>query len=177
MNKKTIKKYIESIDKKLEKALRPLPSLPRKVVAVLSDYLWVLTAIGAVLMVLGILSSFYAISAYLSFMGNMSAYAGIYMQPVYSPLWLVSSILSIGFSALIAYLYFIAVAPLREMKAYGWNLLLVAFLVAGVQVVVNALLSLNVFGFIFSILFAAIFYGIGAYLLYQVKPHFVKAHK
>lgn len=177
MNKKNIRKYINVLEAKIEKALKPYPPLPKKVQAFLSDYLWIFVAIGAVLMTLGILGSLSAISAYSSFMGNMGAYQGIYLQPVYRPFWLVSTLVSIGFSALIVYLYFKAITPLRETKAHGWNLLFVAYLVSGIQFVVNALFSFNVFEFLFSIIVGAIFYTIGAYLLFQVKPHFVKAHK
>lgn len=177
MKKKTIKKYIELIDTRLGKALETLPPLPKKAVAWLSDYLWILTAIAAVLMAMSIISLFNAISAYMSLIGNLSVFQDIYPHSAYSSLWMVSAIVSIGFALLMAYLFFKAITPLREMKAYGWNLLFVSFLVAGVEIIVNAILSLNVFNFVFMIIFGGIFYVIGAYFLYQVKSRFVKAHK
>jgi len=177
MNKNNIKKYIKLMDTKLGKALKPLPPLPKNTVAWLTDYLWVLTAIGAVLVSMSVISLFYAISAYMNFVGNFSAYQGFYTHSAYGSLWMLSTVIAIGFALLVAYLLFKAIAPLHQKKAYGWNLLLIVFLVSGVEIVVNAVLSLSVFQFISTIIISGIFYAIGAYFLYQVKPHFVKTHK
>lgn len=177
MNKNAIKKYINLIDTRLGKALKPLPPLPKKTVAWLSEYLWILTAISAVLTAMSIISLFYAISAYMNFMGNITAFQGIYLHPSYGSLWMASTVISICFALIISYILFKAIAPLRELKVYGWNSLLVVFLVSGIEIVINAILSFNVVEFVYTIILSGIFYVLGAYLLYQVKPHFVKAHK
>jgi len=63
-----------------------------------------------------------------------------------------------------------AIAPLKEMKKRGWDLMFFALLVSVALGIVGSVLSVNIAGILFGLLGAAI----GAYVMLELKHYFVK---
>jgi len=70
-----------------------------------------------------------------------------------------------------------AVMPLKDRLKKGWVLLFLAWIISAVSIVVSAILSLSVIGFIISIIFGAIFLAIGGYFLFEIHGQFAHPPK
>jgi hypothetical protein len=138
-----------------------------------------LVLIGVVLSAISILVMFTGMLTYISMLGAASRFSyGYYaVASTYSGWTVVASIISIIFMACIIFLMAKAINPLKYGKKSGWRLLFYALLLQAVSVIVSAIISLDVFNFIFGIIFGAIGIAIGAYLLFEIKSHFVAVGK
>ena len=70
-----------------------------------------------------------------------------------------------------------AVMPLKDQQKKGWVLLFTSWLISAISIVVSAILSLSVIGFIISIIFGAIFLAIGGYFLFGIHGQFAHPAK
>lgn len=67
-----------------------------------------------------------------------------------------------------------AIAPLKEQKADGWNLLFVASIVANTAVALEIFMMFNVYMFIQCVIGFVVMVLIGWYFLFQIKDQFKK---
>ena len=165
---------INKLEKVLAGWLKSLPRLPRSGQKWLAENVWWLALISAILTGISILFSLGAIGTYVSYSASLASFGAYnYIAAAsYASGWLISTVISLIFSAIIVLLTAIAVNPLKAMKNRGWQLLFIIYLISAVEVVVNAVLTLSVIGFLFGIIFGAIGLIIGGYFLLQIKSYF-----
>lgn len=167
---------ITKLEKTVTGWLRPLPNLPKSGQKWLAENVWWLALISAILTGISILMSLGAIATYSSYSSSLVSYNYIALAS-YGSNWMIGAVVTLIFSALVVFLTGLAVSPLRAMKQRGWQLLFAIYLVSAIEVVVNAILSFSVIGFIFGIIFGAIGLAIAGYFLLQIKSYFASTAK
>jgi hypothetical protein len=153
--------------------LKPVPHLPKGGQKWIAENAWWIVLIGVVASAIGILVAIGAIFTYLAFVGNAASYYGVYTTSVYGGGWIVSTIVSLAFSVALLIVTAMAVKPLKAQQRQGWSLLFIGLVLRTLSVVLGAILSFSVLGFIFGLIFGAIGLAIYAYFLYEIKSHFV----
>jgi len=155
--------------------LKPVPHLPKVAQKWFAENIWWIVLIGVIASVVGILVALGTIFTYLAFIGNATAYYGVYTTSVYGSGWIVSTIVSLAFSVALLIVTALAITPLKAHLRKGWSLLFLGLVLSAANVVLGAILSFNILGFIFGLIFGAIGLAITAYLLFEIKSHFVGA--
>lgn len=155
---------IQSLEKKLVEINKSLPSIPENGRKVLAEWLWVIAIAGVIFGVLGILTVLGVGtfgSVVLTGLG-----AGLDAAAMWSAI-----LFGVIGMAVVVLLEVMAINPLKRREYKGWQLMLAAIVL---QFIFNILQSvfINNFGGIFGALLG---FAIGAYLLMQVRDHFVKA--
>ena len=162
---------------KLEKTLlewySKAPHLPENVRTWLAENAWWLVIIGVVLSVLGLLSLvsvLFLASAGLSLAGVAAggaygAAAGVALGGVL----LVTTLFSAALFVVEVVLLGMAISPLKSHKKRGWNLLFYVALLNAVVTVVVHVLSFDLVGLVWGLLWAAV----GAYFLFETRNYFV----
>lgn len=155
---------IEPVDKALGGVVKDVPKLPAGFRKWLADNAWWLTAIGAVLLGLSVLSSLTALSS-----PATSVYdSWLRMAGVNTDSLRLSLIINIVVGAISVVLYAMAVSPLKAMRKKGWDFLLLAMLVS----VVGSLVAAVATGQVSSLLTTVIGLAIAVYILYGVREYF-----
>ena len=162
-------KNFSKIEKMIENWLKPIPKLPKTTTKWISDNVWWIAAIGVVVEGVGILISITGISA----ISNTYTY----LVPGYSTGIIFNYMISIIFMAAILALTAVAINPLKLMQRKGWNMLFLVLLVSAVSVFIDSILTLNIASVILSLVFGAIIWVIGAYLLFEIREDFKKSVK
>lgn len=154
--------------------LKPVPHLPKGAQKWIAENVWWIVLIGVVLSAIGLLISLAAFLGALALVGSYGAvYGGVVASSYVGGGWVLSGILSLVFTVALIALLATAISPLKAMKKKGWTTLFLITLLDAVYVVLSAVLSLNVIGFIFGIIFGAIGLAIASYLLFEIRSHFV----
>lgn len=167
-------KYINKAEALVSGWLKDMPHLPKAGTKWISENIWWITLVGVILSCIGLLFSLMGLLTALSTLGANPYYYGYGYSSVHSGFWIFEVLVSMAFTVVAAMLLSRAITPLKTMKAKGWNILFKLFLLDAIYVVVGALFSYGVIGFIFSLIFGAIGLAISAYLLFEIKSHFVK---
>ena len=152
--------------------LKTVPHLPKVAQKWIAENSWWIVLVGVIASAIAILTGIGAISAYMSWVGNAPVYSGYYVTSPYGSGWIIGSVVSLVFSILIVILLATAITPLKLLKRKGWDRLFLVLLVDAASVVVNSVLSFNVIGFIFGIIFGAIGLAISAYFTYEIRSYF-----
>jgi hypothetical protein len=152
----------------LEKWWKGIPHLPKGGQRWLAENVWWLTLIGAILSAI----SFLVLLNTIRQLASPVSYFGYVLTPAYTGWAIFTSIVSLVFVVITGLLLAFAVKPLRAIDKKGWTLLFIVGLVEAVNIVLNAILSLSVFGFITEIIFGAIGFAIGMYFLFEIRDHF-----
>lgn len=163
------------LEKVLDKWLRTikLPHLPAAFQKWLSENIWWLVAIGAIVSGITVLV---ALSGLFGGIAALQVSSSFLVTTAIATWALVDVILVLAFAIVNTIVLGLAVSPLREKKKGGWDLLFIALLLNIVRIVVNlviSLLVLNIFGFIFGLIFGAIVVTASAYFLFEIRSHFV----
>jgi uncharacterized membrane protein YhaH (DUF805 family) len=95
-----------------------------------------------------------------------------YVSTSYTGLAVLSGVIGLVFLVANGLLLATAIKPLKAKQRKGWVLLFMVLLVQALSVVVNAVLSFSVLGFIIAILFGAIGLAIGAYFVFEIHGQF-----
>ncbi|RWZ78898.1 MAG: hypothetical protein EOT05_04095 [Candidatus Microsaccharimonas sossegonensis] len=160
---------------KLEKIVlgwaRNVPHLPTVGRRWLGANVWWIAAIGTVITGIAVLVSLARIFTLISLIGAPSS-AYYVLGSNYVSLALVGALISFVFLVANGVLLAAAVKPLQNMQKKGWVLLFMTLLVATISVVVRAVLSFSVVGFIIGIIFGAVGVVIGAYFLFEIHDQF-----
>lgn len=165
---------MESV-RKLEVSLiswyKQWPHLPKDITKFISEWAWLFTLIGVIISALGV---FALVSAVFLGAAIFTGVGGVYGAAVGRALTL-AILVSVVFSVVVIYLAAIAIAPLKEKRKRGWDLLFYVTLVNLAGTVVNAVVNYSVFGLIG----AAIGAILSGYVLFEVRDSFVShaSHK
>lgn len=173
---RSMKKLMNKIEVLLEKWLKPIPRLPESFRKWLATNLWIIVLVGVVISIVSIIVSFVGLVAILSWLGTAtrSLYGYYIYAHSYSSWSAVTAIVSILLAVGMLILMAMAISPLKAGKKKGWDILFFALLFQAAVIVINAVISLNIVSFLLGIIFGAIGVAAGAYLLFEVKSHFVK---
>lgn len=155
--------------------LKGVPHLPSNVQKWLGDNIWWIVAIATVLSGLGVLGLLFAL------IGNLSALStpimSYYASTTFVTWAIVTTIVSLVFVALDCLLLALAINPLKEKQKKGWVLLFAVWLLGVVSVVVNAILTLNPFGFVTAVIFGAIWLAVSGYFLFEIHGQFAHVER
>jgi len=155
--------------------LREVPHLPTDARKWLGDNLWWITLVGAILTAIGVFSLVIALVTNISLLA--SPFVAYYASATFVGLAIVKTIVSLVFAALGCVLLALAVTPLKEKQKKGWVLIFVAWLVSAVSVVVGAVITLNPFSFLTSIIFGALWLVVGLYFIFEIHGQFAHVEK
>lgn len=164
---------------KLEKIVlgwaKNVPHLPPAARKWLGVNVWWIALVGAILTGIALLVTLGTLFTAISILGAASSI--YYVSPTYTSMAVLNAAVSLVFLAVTGALLGLAVNPLKERVKKGWVLLFFSLLVQALSVVVGAVLSFSVGGFIVSILFGAIGIAIGAYFVTEIHSQFAHPAK
>ncbi len=164
---------------KLEKTVlgwfKAIPNLPVAGQKWLGDNVWWIALIGAILTGLGVLVSVLGLFALMAMLGSVAA--TYYTTTTVTSWAIVTGVIGLAFSVLEGILLAVAVQPLKEKQKKGWVLLFAAWLVVIISIIINAILTLNFFSFIVSVLFGAVWVAISGYFLIQIHGQFAHTER
>lgn len=168
-------KFLNQIEEKVHGWFTAAPNLPNDARKWLAENAWWFAIIGIIFMAINALSGLGFIEERLSLQG--SAAASYYVSTTALDWSIVTATVSVIFLILQSILLFLAVKPLREKQKKGWVLLFAGWLLSGVALVVNALLTLMVFKFILALLLGSVFLAIGGYFLFEIHGQFAHVER
>lgn len=152
--------------------VKSVPHLPVAGQKWLGQNVWWIVLIGTIL---SAIAGLVAIGGIFTLLALMSAYA-IY-APTATVGSLIGAIVSVVFLVLQVLLMAMAIKPLKAGQKKGWVILFASWLLNIVSVVLGAVLSFSIFGFITGILFGAIGVAISGYFLFEIHGQFAHTVK
>ena len=167
--------FLSKIEKTVLGWFKTVPDLPAGGRKWLGDNIWWIVLIAAILTALSALGTLGTITTRMSLLGSLAA--TYYVSSATTSWLIVADFVSLGFLVLQAILLIVAIQPLKEKQKKGWVLLFVSWLVSGIAVVVNAVLGLSVFGFIFAVIFGAVWLAIIGYFLFEMHGQFAHVER
>ena len=159
---------------KLEKLVlgwaKNVPHLPIAGQKWLASNVWWIALVGAILSGIAALFTIGVLFTAITLMSAASS--AYYVSNSYTSIAVLNAAVSLVFLVVNGILLAIAVKPLQTKQKKGWVLLFLTLLVQAVSIVVNAILSFSILGFIISLLFGAIGLAIGAYFIFEIHGQF-----
>lgn len=162
--------FLQKIETILAGWFKKAPRLPETGRKWLTDNIWWMALVGALISILGIFIIIPVLFATLTLttaLGTFSPYTTSY-ETAYGMAWL-SLMFSVLNYVVTAVLLAVAVSPLKAKSRKGWNLLFVLYLVNFVLGVLSSLVLISIFAFIGPFIGAAI----GGYFLFEIRDYFV----
>jgi len=151
--------------------VKDIPHLPVVAQKWLATNVWWIVLIGAIMTGLAALFTLVGLTASIAILGSPSN-AYYVAGSTYASWAIVTSAVNLFFFVIGGIILAAAVKPLKEVEKKGWVLLFLAWLVHVASVVVGAVLSLSVLGFILNIIFGAIGIAITGYFLFEIHSQF-----
>lgn len=151
-----------------------LPKLPVIVRKWLGDNLWWIA------LALAILSGIGALMGLTTLLGSLAALAVSSVFAVFVGWAVISSAISVIFSAAGAAVLGAAVKPLQLKQRQGWALFFVSWVLGALSTalsVIFGILSLNIIGAMATLIFGALWLGVYAYALFEVRSEFAHVEK
>lgn len=146
-----------------------VPHLPKEASRWIATNAWWLALIGLIVGAFGVLS---VIS--LTFLaGALLAGVGGVVGAAIGGFAFVAVLIALLFSIVILVILATAIQPLKAMSKKGWNLLFLVMLLEVASLAVTLLLTFDVFGTIWSLLWAAV----GGYFLFEVRQYYTSGKK
>ena len=167
--------FLSKLERTVLGWLKDVPHLPLNVRAWIANNIWWIVIIATVLSgiaVLGLLFGFFGTLATLG-----SPVASYYASNTFVVWVLVTTAVTLFFTALELVLLAMAISPLKEKQKKGWVLLFAVWLVGAISTVVSAVLTLNPFGFITGLLFGALWLAISGYFLFEIHGQFAHVER
>ena len=159
---------------KLEKIVlgwvKNVPHLPVAGQKWLAANVWWIALVGAVISGISALFALVSVFSLAAFIGSVAN--TYYVVDPYSGFAVVKAIISLGFLVLSGAILAFSVKPLQNRQKKGWVLLFLSWLVSVVSVVISAVLSFSVFGFIAGLLFGGIFLAAAGYFILEIHAQF-----
>jgi len=166
---------LNKIEKVVLGWIKDVPHLPVTTQKWISQNVWWITLVFAVIGGLGVL---YSLNNLFLLIASLESVSRAYViTTTFVEFAIVKQIISIVLSIMIVVALVLAINPLKLQQKKGWVLLFLALLLEVILVVVGALLSLSIFGFIVSVIFGAIFLGALAYFLFEIHSQFDQRKK
>jgi len=166
---------LSQLERTVQGWLKGLPHLPLVVRKWLGDNIWWIVVIGAVLSGIAVLGLLIGLLTDLSAL--TTPYVSYYASTTFVTWVIIKTIVTLVFTALECVLLAMAVTPLKEKQKKGWVLLFAVLLLGVISAVVGAILTLNAFSFITSIIFSAIWVAISAYFLFEIHGQFAHVER
>jgi uncharacterized membrane protein YhaH (DUF805 family) len=162
--------FISKLEKLVLGWAKNVPHLPAAGQKWLGANVWWIALIGAIISGIATLISLGAIA---TLVGTLSAPSNAYyVASDYTSLAIMTAIVSLVFLVANGVLLALAVKPLQNMQKKGWVLLFLTLLVQVVSVLVRAVLTFSIVGFIVGIIFGAVGLAITAYFLSEIHGQF-----
>lgn len=155
--------------------LKEVPHLPNAIPQWLGNNLWWIALVGAIVSGLGAFGLVIGLFSSLSVLA--SPFVAYYASSTFVVVGIIRTIISLIFVVLTSVLLAMAVTPLKEKQKKGWVLLFVAWLVNAASVVIGAIVTLNPFSFLTSIIFGALWILVELYFIYEVRGQFAHVEK
>lgn len=151
--------------------VKNVPHLPAGGQKWLATNVWWIVLIGAI--VTGI-SLLFAIAGLFTLIALLSAVSSVYYVAGagVTGLSILGAVVALVFAIAQGLLLALAVKPLKDRQKKGWVILFAGWLLNIVSIVLSAILSFSVFGFISGILFGAIGIAISGYFLFEIHGQF-----
>lgn len=162
---------LHKLEVKVLSWLKNVPHLPAGAQKWLGDNVWWIVLIGVILGGLSTIIALFGLFGLIALLGAPSNAYYVYGGGVTA--WaIVVALVSLVFSAITVIISALAIKPLQNKQKKGWVLLFATWLLYVIFVVVSAVLTLNPFSFIFSLIFGALFAAVGAYFLFEIHGQF-----
>jgi uncharacterized membrane protein YhaH (DUF805 family) len=167
--------FLNKLEDKVFGWFRGAPNLPNEARKSLAENAWWIVIIGSILMTFSILKG-------LDFLENQATLQGstassYYISTTVSDWAVFATTISVVFLVAQVILMLFAVKPLKEMQKKGWVLLFSSWLLSGVALVANALLTLGIVSFIITVLFGAVWLAISGYFLFEIHGQFAHVER
>jgi len=175
LNKEFTMELISKLEKIVLGWAKNVPHLPPTARKWLGINIWWIVLICAVITAIAFLSNLDTLFRYISLLGATSS--AYYINASYTSYAVMNTAVNLIFLAASAALLGLAVKPLKEKQKKGWVLLFFSLLVIALSVVVGAVLSFSVGGFVVQILFGAIVLGAVAYFITEIHGEFAHPAK
>lgn len=170
LNKEFTMELISKLEKIVLGWAKNMPHLPVAGQKWLATNVWWIVLVGAILSGIALLVS---IGTLFTAIALISATSSLYyVSGSYTGIAVLNAAVSLVFLLASGLLLAFAVKPLQYMQKKGWVLLFMTLLVQALSVIVNAVLSFSVVGFIIGIIFGAIGVAIGAYFISEIHGQF-----
>lgn len=169
---------ISKLEGTIEGWMKSFPHLPENVRKWIAQYAWAINLIGlilsAVMLVVaigGIIFAYIAASTVTSYTALYYGLSG------YSQAFMITTIIAILSFAATIVLTAMAIKPLKSMNKRGWDLLFIVALIEVVFSIISAVADFSVFTIIPNLIFTAIGFMIGMYILFEIRSYFAKSSK
>lgn len=150
-----------------------MPHLPPAGQKWLGQNVWWIVLIGAIVSGIALLFAIGALFTLIALLGAVTAsYYGAYAATGVTGLTIFAAIVSLAFVIVRVILLAVSVKPLKAMQKKGWVLLFWVWIIQAVSVIISAILSFSVAGFLLGIIFGAIGLAISGYFLFEVHGQF-----
>jgi len=170
--------FITQLEHTVAGWLKKVPHLPVAGQKWLADNIWWITIVSAIVASIAVIVGIVGVFTILSLLSAVTTYAYAYgLTNAYTGWTLISALISLLLLALTTIVLWVAVKPLQNKTKKGWTLLFIVLLLEAVGIVVNNVLSLNVFTIVFGLIFGAIGLAIGAYFLFEIRDQFAHQTK
>lgn len=167
--------FLTKLEHKVIGWLKDVPHLPNGARKWLGTNVWWIVVIGVIL---GALAGLFSLIGLFTLFATLSSpVVAYYASSSLIGLAVAKAVIALVFlGAEIALLAF-AINPLKAKQKKGWVLLFMSWLVGALSVVVTAVLTLNPFSFIMSIIFGALWVALGGYLLFEIHGQFAHVER
>jgi hypothetical protein len=155
---------VRNLEATISKWYQSMPHLPKDVQKWLSENVWWIVLIGVIVGALALLNVLFftvlAGSFLTAFGGSVGAAVGAII--------FIGILVSVALGVISVILGSMAISPLKAMQKKGWTLLFVILLVEVASTIVTNVLSYNLFGLIWGLLWVAV----SGYFLFEVHSYF-----
>jgi len=155
--------------------VKGLPHLPQAAQKWLATNVWWIALVGAILTGISLLISLGTLFTAVSILGTVAA--SYYAASSFTTWTIVTALVSLAFTIGQGLLLAVAVQPLKALQKKGWVLLFLSWILGIIALVVNAVLTLNPFSFIFAVIFGAVWVAISGYFLFEIHGQFAHVSK
>jgi len=170
LNKEFTMELISKLEKTVLGWAKNVPHLPATAQKWLGLNIWWIVLIVAIISAIAFLSVLNNLFKYISLLGTSSS--AYYINASYANVAVMNTAITLVFIGVITALLGFSIQPLKDRQKKGWVLLFFAALVQALSIIVNAVLSFSVGGFIVEILFGAIIMAIVAYFITEIHGEF-----
>jgi hypothetical protein len=165
--------FVRKLETTIAGWAKNVPHLPVGAQKWIAENAWWIVLVGAILTGIGFL---FALSGLFTTIAALNSVSIVYyVSPAITSWAIVTGIVSLVFLLVEGLLLAAAVNPLKARQKKGWTFLFLVWLASAASVIVNAILSLSVIGFIIGILFGAIGLAISGYFLFEIHGQFGQA--
>jgi hypothetical protein len=166
--------FVNKLETTIVGWVKNVPHLPPAGQKWLAQNVWWIALVGAILTGISLLIAIGGLFTLIALIGSVASYYYVAGAAVNS--WsIVSAIVGLVILALRGLLLALSVQPLKAQQKKGWTLLFATWLLNILSVVLGAILTFSVFGFIVGILFGAIGIAISGYFLFEIHSYFAHA--